>query len=236
MSAEKINKRPCTAMISRRGVGKPCPNWAITPKKLIEWRKTGRITAEQLSLATATRPLCHKHMPIFLGDMYGRDVKAKIIGDSFKGLRCNPGAGLRVLEAMRRAGLLHPRGAPRPTPLQQCVASCRKTGLRCKNWRHPGGARTCRYHGGRGLLVMAAMHKAGLGTPEAEAIRANAKKLTQERQLRRKQRRLERQQRKVSGMLPHSIGFRPDTQPERTLEDEFKSGRGPANKPLKPLY
>lgn len=73
--------------------------------------------------------------------------------------------------------------------------------------------------------MMQAMHKAGLGTPEAEAIRAEAKKRKAARTERRRQRWIERQARRANGMLPSSVGFanQPQTS-EAPLEQQFREG------------
>jgi hypothetical protein len=55
-------------------------------------------------------------------------TKAKIFGDSMKGWKRNYFNGVAALAAMGRAGLIRSPGAPRPTPLQQCTATSRKTG------------------------------------------------------------------------------------------------------------
>jgi hypothetical protein len=152
VSREKLktsSKKRCSGSISRRGQGKPCRCWVISRKAITHWRKEERITADQLALAGAVRPLCWWHMAKML-DALAPGTLRKIIGDAYRdGRNTNWGNGLAVLAAMRRADLIPKRKPDRPNPLQQCTATSKRTGQRCGAWRHPGST-VCIWHGALG--------------------------------------------------------------------------------------
>jgi len=155
-------------------------------------------------------------------------AKRRLLGDRWKTWKRSTAKGLAVLEAMRRAGAIPKRKPDRPTPNTQCTARSRRSGERCKNWR-AHGTPVCRMHGAGGKGPWNSWKR---GDPRLAKVR----KLKQTKNLARRQRWAERQERRTAGLLPLSIGFKPCPEPPRTLEQEFRSGRGDRPKPSKPLY
>jgi hypothetical protein len=183
--------------------------WAISRKAIARWRSEGRITADQLSLANAVRRLCWWHLAHLLDDLAPGSLRG-IIGDAYRdGRDTKPAKGLAILAAMRAAGLILKRKPDRPNPLQQCIATSKRTGQRCQAWRHPGST-VCIWHG-------------ALGDPKLRP----PKKVLEAKRLARHQRWVERLRRRESGLLPTSVSFAPtQKQPAETaMEAEFRSGR-----------
>jgi hypothetical protein len=215
MALKIINKSTCSALISRRGHGIPCKNSPISRKTIARWRDQGKITSDQAQLAFAAKPYCAKHLADLL-DAMAPGTKAKIIGDAYKDRGRYYHNGLIVIEKMRRANLIPKQSVPRPPANRRCIARSKRHHGRCGCWAMPGTT-ACYHHGGAW---------SNKRTPAERQARAQM----------RLQRSYERQKRRAAGLLPSSVGYKAESQPQRTLEDEFKAARGAPQKPFKPPY